>query len=204
MAHGRHPGLHRRPAVTALRLARAGRARDQSATARRGARRCHLPGARPTCTTWTADPICVTRACPTRCGTATPPRRPSPDRIERAARSLVPVPAAGWRNVGRPLHADALTDAVGTWRCGCHTRGSRPPSWSTAGGKRWARRTDERRDRRSRDGGTDLRRRYGYGSPRTGLVNGPEGSRASRFDVRTTRRAWRRGGGVPGARCPAP
>jgi propionyl-CoA carboxylase alpha chain len=33
---------------------------------------------------------------------------------ERAARSLVPVPAAGWRNVGRALHADALTDAVGT------------------------------------------------------------------------------------------
>jgi len=33
---------------------------------------------------------------------------------ERAARSLVPVPAAGWRNVGHPLHADHLTDASGT------------------------------------------------------------------------------------------
>jgi propionyl-CoA carboxylase alpha chain len=33
---------------------------------------------------------------------------------ERAARSLVAVPAAGWRNVGRPLHADQLTDAGGT------------------------------------------------------------------------------------------
>ncbi len=33
---------------------------------------------------------------------------------ERAARSLVPVPAPGWRNVGRALHADRLTDAVGT------------------------------------------------------------------------------------------
>ena len=33
---------------------------------------------------------------------------------ERAAASLVPVPAAGWRNVGRALHADRLTDAVGT------------------------------------------------------------------------------------------
>ena len=32
----------------------------------------------------------------------------------RAAASLVPVPAAGWRNVGRALHADQLTDAVGT------------------------------------------------------------------------------------------
>ena len=37
---------------------------------------------------------------------------------ERAARSLVPVPAAGWRNVGRPLHADELTDAAGRSRCG--------------------------------------------------------------------------------------
>jgi propionyl-CoA carboxylase alpha chain len=33
---------------------------------------------------------------------------------ERAAASLVPVPAAGWRNVGRALHADGLTDGVGT------------------------------------------------------------------------------------------
>ena len=33
---------------------------------------------------------------------------------ERAARSLVPVPAAGWRNIGRALHADVLTDSVGT------------------------------------------------------------------------------------------
>ena len=32
---------------------------------------------------------------------------------ERAARSLVPVPAAGWRNVGTALHADVLTDDVG-------------------------------------------------------------------------------------------
>ena len=32
---------------------------------------------------------------------------------ERAAHSLVPVPAAGWRNVGQALHADTLTDAAG-------------------------------------------------------------------------------------------
>jgi propionyl-CoA carboxylase alpha chain len=32
---------------------------------------------------------------------------------QRAARSLVPVPAAGWRNVGHALHADELTDAAG-------------------------------------------------------------------------------------------
>jgi acetyl/propionyl-CoA carboxylase alpha subunit len=33
---------------------------------------------------------------------------------DRAARSLVPVPAPAWRNVGVPLHADVLTDAGGT------------------------------------------------------------------------------------------
>ena len=32
----------------------------------------------------------------------------------RAAASLVPIPVAGWRNVGRAQHADALTDATGT------------------------------------------------------------------------------------------
>jgi propionyl-CoA carboxylase alpha chain len=32
----------------------------------------------------------------------------------RGAASLVPIPAAGWRNVGQALHADALTDAGGT------------------------------------------------------------------------------------------
>jgi propionyl-CoA carboxylase alpha chain len=32
----------------------------------------------------------------------------------RAAASLVPLPAAGWRNVGRALHADRLTDGIGT------------------------------------------------------------------------------------------
>jgi len=33
---------------------------------------------------------------------------------QRASRSLVPVPAAGWRNVGVALHADGFTDVVGT------------------------------------------------------------------------------------------
>ena len=32
---------------------------------------------------------------------------------ERAARSLVPVPASGWRNVGAALHADELSDVTG-------------------------------------------------------------------------------------------
>ncbi|HVA10210.1 MAG TPA: biotin carboxylase N-terminal domain-containing protein [Acidimicrobiales bacterium] len=35
----------------------------------------------------------------------------------RSQRSLVPVPAAGWRNVGLALHADELTDSVGTLHC---------------------------------------------------------------------------------------
>jgi acetyl/propionyl-CoA carboxylase alpha subunit len=40
----------------------------------------------------------------------------------RATQSLVPVPAAGWRNVGTAQHADALTDMVGT----LEVRTSRP------------------------------------------------------------------------------
>jgi propionyl-CoA carboxylase alpha chain len=35
----------------------------------------------------------------------------------RSQRSLVPIPAAGWRNVGTALHADILTDATGTVQC---------------------------------------------------------------------------------------
>ncbi|MGP0030436.1 MAG: biotin carboxylase N-terminal domain-containing protein [Acidimicrobiales bacterium] len=34
--------------------------------------------------------------------------------LDRSRRSLVPVPAPGWRNVGVALHADQLTDAGGT------------------------------------------------------------------------------------------
>jgi propionyl-CoA carboxylase alpha chain len=33
---------------------------------------------------------------------------------QRAGRSLVPVPAAGWRNIGNALHHDPMTDATGT------------------------------------------------------------------------------------------
>jgi propionyl-CoA carboxylase alpha chain len=35
---------------------------------------------------------------------------------ERATRTLIPVPSAGWRNVGTALHVDELTDEVGTVR----------------------------------------------------------------------------------------
>ena len=51
---------------------------------------------------------------------------------ERAARSLVPVPAAGWRNVGRPLHADQLTDATGT----IEVRAARPGEPASCPGRR--------------------------------------------------------------------
>ncbi len=55
---------------------------------------------------------------------------------ERAAASLIPVPAAGWRNVGRPLHADELTDATGTLRV---PRGRTGPSGPSPGRRRVAR-----------------------------------------------------------------
>jgi acetyl/propionyl-CoA carboxylase alpha subunit len=43
---------------------------------------------------------------------------------ERASRSLVSVPAAGWRNVGRPLHVDELRDARGSLAVRAATPGS--------------------------------------------------------------------------------
>ena len=60
---------------------------------------------------------------------------------ERAAASLVPLAAAGWRNVGQALHADALTDAR-RHAGGARRRppGRRPTYWSTASGAQWARR----------------------------------------------------------------
>ena len=72
---------------------------------------------------------------------------------ERAARSLVPVPAPGWRNMGRALHADALTDAVGTLEVRAAAPGEPATvlvdgEWrplATAQTRRWG--------RRSRDGG---------------------------------------------------
>ena len=58
---------------------------------------------------------------------------------ERAAASLVPLPAAGWRNVGRALHADHLTDAVGTLEVRVAGPGQPAEVMVEKNGVRWAR-----------------------------------------------------------------
>jgi propionyl-CoA carboxylase alpha chain len=92
----------------------------------------------------------------------------------RAARSRVPVPVAGWRNVGVPLHTDVFTDAAGE----VAVRVSRPDQaggvlldgvWSEVG---TAIVSDDAVDLTS----AGLRRRYRVRlTPHGAFVNGPEG-----------------------------
>jgi acetyl/propionyl-CoA carboxylase alpha subunit len=94
---------------------------------------------------------------------------------ERARRSLVPVRAAGWRNMGHALHVDQLTDAAGT----IEVRAAAPhePALVNVGGH-W-----EIVGTAVTDGGTvdlttedGLRRRYHVRTAVHGAyVNGPEG-----------------------------
>jgi propionyl-CoA carboxylase alpha chain len=100
----------------------------------------------------------------------------------RATQSLVPVPAAGWRNVGTALHADALTDAVGT----LEVRAPRPngPA-SVRVGDEWVEvgRADTSGDVVDLTTG-GLRRRYQVRiTANSAEVNGPEGQ--SSFSRRT-------------------
>ena len=124
---------------------------------------------------------------------------------ERGGRSLVPVPAAGWRNVGTALHADELRDGAGTRaRTGHQTGGPR----AVQVGERW----QEIGTGAATEGLVDLeaaadglRRRYGVrlGTHAVG-VNGPEGQSTSPSGSPTTRTsaaAWR---GSAGPHCPVP
>ncbi len=130
----------------------------------------------------------------------------------RARQSLVPLPAAGWRNVGRPLHADQLTDVTGTLDV-------RAPSfdepaqvlvdgaWRDVGTADEAEPRDQARaqsawvvDLTAEDG---LRRRYRVRvSPHRADVNGPEGQ--SSFLLRTEDDADERGGVAGECRAPLP
>ena len=119
---------------------------------------------------------------------------------ERAAQSLVPVPAAGWRNVGRALHADELTDAAGT--IGVRVSAPDAPAellvddeWRPAGTATVHRGVVDHVDT---DG---LRRRYRVRlESHAAFVNGPEGQ--STFVLRSEDDAAE-GGGVAGE-CRAP
>ena len=92
----------------------------------------------------------------------------------RSAQSLVPVPAAGWRNVGAALHIDEFTDSVGTLEVRAPSLDGpvslrRQGEWLEIG---CARVSDERVDLTS----LGIRRRYAVRvSPHAAEVSGPEG-----------------------------
>jgi propionyl-CoA carboxylase alpha chain len=120
----------------------------------------------------------------------------------RAARSLVPVPAAGWRNVGQALHADALTDDVGTVEVRAAVPGE-PASVLLAG--EWRALATAQ----THDGIVDLvtsgdvRRRYRVRlTAHRADVNGPEGQ--SSFARRTEDDPDERGGVAGECRAPLP
>jgi propionyl-CoA carboxylase alpha chain len=112
---------------------------------------------------------------------------------ERSAGSLVPVPAAGWRNVGHALHADELTDAAGALSVRLPAPGA-PAAVFVDGAWRVLGTVDARRTDAGTGAGTadlsttadGLRRRYRVRHQWAGhlaFVNGPEGQ--STFALRT-------------------
>ena len=121
---------------------------------------------------------------------------------ERAARSLVPVPAAGWRNVGQALHADALTDDVGT----LEVRAAVPAETaSVLVDGAWCAVATARTDNGIVDLVTagDVRRRYRVRlTAHRADVNGPEGQ--SSFARRTEDDPDERGGVAGECRAPLP
>jgi propionyl-CoA carboxylase alpha chain len=122
----------------------------------------------------------------------------------RAARGLVPVAAAGWRNVGRALYADELRDGSGpVWVRVATVDG--PAEVRVADGDEWrvvgtATTRDGVVDLVGED---DLRRRYRVRlGAHAAFVNGPEGQ--SSFVRRAEDDAAERGGVAGECRAPLP
>jgi propionyl-CoA carboxylase alpha chain len=93
---------------------------------------------------------------------------------ERAAGSLVPIPVSGWRNIGRPLHADVLTDAVGSVEVRAGVVGE--PAFVLVEGEWRPVATAQTCDGIADLTAGDLRRRYRVRLTAHGAeVNGPEG-----------------------------
>jgi acetyl/propionyl-CoA carboxylase alpha subunit len=118
-----------------------------------------------------------------------------------AAESLVPVPAAGWRNVGTAHHVDTLTDAFGT--LAVRTGGPDHAAAVLVGGE-WenvgiATTTDESVDLASE--GKRRRYRVRLAGPHV-EVNGPEGQ--SSFTLRTEDDPGEQGGTAGECRAPLP
>jgi propionyl-CoA carboxylase alpha chain len=121
---------------------------------------------------------------------------------ERAAASVVSVPAAGWRNVGRPLHADQLTDDAGT----VEVRATRPGepaqvlvdgAWHEVGSGRVGGGVVDL----TAEDGQRRRHRVRHSAHRAD-VNGPEGQ--STFALRTEDDPDERGGVAGECRAPLP
>ena len=125
---------------------------------------------------------------------------------ERAQHGLVPIPAAGWRNVGEALHADTLTDAAGTLEV--RASALRQPirvladgQWQVVGTADLAAADHEVVDLTTFDDG--LRRRYRVRHrEHAASVNGPEGQ--SMFGLRTADDPDERGGVAGECRAPLP
>jgi propionyl-CoA carboxylase alpha chain len=124
----------------------------------------------------------------------------------RAASSLVPVPAAGWRNVGTAHHVDTFSDAGGS--LAVRTGGPDHPL-AVLVGEEWK----DVGTAHARDGAVDLdadgiRRRYRVrltaqgGDVTRAEVNGPEGQ--SSFVHQTENDPDPRGGTAGGCRAPLP
>ena len=125
---------------------------------------------------------------------------------ERAAASLVPVAAGGWRNVGRALHADHFTDAVGKLEVRVPGPGQAAEvlvddAWCTVGTAGVARGADGLVDLTTPADG--LRRRYRVRlDGHRAEVNGPEGQ--SSFLLQTDDDVDERGGVAGECRAPLP
>jgi acetyl/propionyl-CoA carboxylase alpha subunit len=124
---------------------------------------------------------------------------------ERAARSLVPVPAAGWRNVGRALYADELRDGVGGMEVRTPAPGAPAEVRLDGADEAWrvvgtATTHGGVVDLTADDG---LRRRYRVRlAPHAAFVSGPEGQSA--FARRAEDDAAERGGVAGECRAPLP
>jgi acetyl/propionyl-CoA carboxylase alpha subunit len=123
---------------------------------------------------------------------------------DRATRSLVPVAAAGWRNVGAPLHADRLTDSVGPLYVRAATEGG---PVSVMAGDDWqvvgtATTTPDGAGAVDLTSGGLLRRHAVRIGPHAVHVNGPEGQ--STFVLRTEDDPDERAGQAGECRAPLP
>jgi biotin carboxyl carrier protein len=118
----------------------------------------------------------------------------------------VPVPAAGWRNVGEALHADTLTDAAGVLEVRATTpqqpvRVLVDAQWQAVGSADVSATEDGTVDLTTLDDG--LRRRYRVRlTEHAASANGPEGQ--STFALRTADDADERGGVAGECRAPLP